>query len=119
MQSALSQIQELQREQVEMMAQASTTISEHGTKMQEVLEANMGFLNNWGEQFTEHLRESQGAIVQSEGKVVEQLEGSSKALASETARSILASSLDEVPGNLHPDCPLFIPLLLSQMRVVE
>ncbi len=88
MQSALSQIQDLQREQVEMMAQTSTTISEHGTKMQEVLEANMGFLNNWGEQFTEHLRESQGAIVQSEGKVVEQLEGSSKALASETERVI-------------------------------
>jgi hypothetical protein len=34
------------------------------------------------------LRESQGASVQSEGKVVEQLEGSSKALASETERVI-------------------------------
>jgi biopolymer transport protein ExbB/TolQ len=88
MQPALVQIQGLHREQMEMMAQTSTVISEHGAKMQEVFEANTGFLNDWGRQFTEHLRESQGAIVQSEGKVVEQLEGSSKVLASETERVI-------------------------------
>jgi len=88
MQSALVQIQGMHREQMEVMAQTSTAISEHGAKMQEVFEANTGFLNDWGQQFTEHLRESQGAIVQSEGKVVEQLEGSSKALASETERVI-------------------------------
>ena len=48
----------------------------------------MGFLNNWGQQFTEHLKESQGAIVQSEGKVAEQLDISSKALTSETDRVV-------------------------------
>jgi len=88
MQSIMSQIQGLHREQADMLAQTSTAISGHGAKMQEILEANTDFLNNWGQQFTEHLKESQGAIVQSESKVAEQLDISSKALTSETDRVV-------------------------------
>lgn len=88
MQSIMLQIQGLHREQADMLAQTSTAINGHGAKMQEILEANTGFLNNWGQQFTEHLKESQRAIVKSEGKVAEQLEISSKSLTSETDRVV-------------------------------
>ena len=92
MESLMTQIRTIHREQVETMQQTSDAINEHSRNIQEVFNGNSQYLQAWGQQFSENLQASQGAMEQSQTQLAGRLENGQAALNEMSAKQQEATS---------------------------